>query len=204
MGVTALWVITAHDDGSVAQVAARMAPLVEAERSRPEVRAAWDAWRRSPLPSWRLWRGFAEDTPEWAAIRSFEGLTSPGPVDALYHDEFSPLDDVWNAHDPAVRPYVGGGSKSYVVTNLFHCIGPRRTEPLPGWCGNFALTAAEVRSTLARVEDAFTFTPDERASAESEWYETPDEESPFDGPLRCWHGACEAGLGLIGVSLHIY
>lgn len=77
---------------------------------------------------------------------------------------------------------------------------------MPGWCGNFWLTSAEVRAALPRVERALTFDAGERAAAEAlgRLEYLPEEETVLDGPLRLWRLAAESGAGLCGVCLVIH
>ncbi|MET7477152.1 hypothetical protein ABZT17_22660 [Streptomyces sp. NPDC005648] len=51
-------------------------------------------------------------------------------------------------------------SKEWAVAALFHAIGPVRAALLPGWCGNFLLSSAEVRATLPDVERAQSVSTD--------------------------------------------
>lgn len=89
--------------------------------------------------------------------------------------------------------------------SFFHAVGPDRAALLPGWCGTFLLTSAEVRATLPDVERALAFRPVDRAVAERrDWLEySAGEESVLDGPLRLWRLAARRGLGLCGVSVVI-
>jgi hypothetical protein len=105
----------------------------------------------------------------------------------------------------AGRPYFGVYTEDYAVAALFHALGPDRAALLPGWCGDFLLTSAEVRASLPQVEAAFAFTEQERAAAEAAvWLDDRDDEPVLAGPLRCWRDAAAAGLGLCGAAIHVY
>ncbi|MFF8860548.1 hypothetical protein ACF08B_00665 [Streptomyces sp. NPDC015139] len=129
--------------------------------------------------------------------RMYDGLSEDDP--------FSLLDDVWGQEDIGDRVFLGVRSKDWAVRSFFHAVGPDRAALVPGWCGNFLLTSAEVRDTLPDVVRALTFGPVERAVAERrDWLEYSDgEESVLDGPLRLWRLAARRGLGLCGVSVVI-
>ncbi|MFH9353163.1 hypothetical protein [Kitasatospora sp. NPDC017646] len=140
---------------------------------------------------------------------SFRELTAPGlNVDdlcsGLVDPDFSAVDVVW-ADLPEKALFVSVKSKDYAVASFFHAIGPARAALLPGWCGNFVLTSAQVRQTLPRVERALAFTRDERSAADAQdWlYYSPSDECVLDGPLRLWRAAADNGLGLCGLAVHV-
>ncbi|MFG3508971.1 hypothetical protein ACGF5F_26110 [Streptomyces sp. NPDC047821] len=222
MGFTSAWAITAHTDDVMAGLRARVLPLTERHRRLPEVRRAWLAWCADPLPDHRDWDELWGVPEKGQAISSFLRLTSETPLDDLHcsHDPHCSQDgsagcsddtgvhlyDLWETSVEDVRPYLGIYRKDYAVSALFHAIGPERAALLPGWCGNFALTAEEVRRSLPAVERALGLTPLERVAAEERiWLDAgPDDEPVLDGPLRCWREAAEAGLGLLGAHVHLY
>jgi PAS domain-containing protein len=211
MGITSAWSISAHDDAFIGTLAPRLLPLIAAERDEPFARERWDRWRREPLPDFRTWwepfgrSGWGEAD----ALNSFHELTASGEhVQKMYdglspEDDFSLLADVWDLVTGAEEIFLSVQSKEFALRSFFHAIGPDRAALLPGWCGNFLLTSAEVRATLPAVERALGFTPKERAAAENQdWLEyRDDEESVLDGPLRMWRQAAADGRGLCGVSV---
>lgn len=209
MGFTSAWGISAHEDALIAELAPRLLPAIEAERADPESRRRWDRWRRFPLPDHRLWyAGYGDEfgSPEERGLRSFRELTSAGErvteacCDA--DDGFRVL-DLWDRQpDPGLR-YVSVHVKEYAVGAFFHAIGPERAAALPGWCGNFLLTAAEVRLVLPGVERALAFTPDERAAVDAQDWLDHADEGAVDGVLGVWRRAAAAGLGLCGVAVHL-
>ncbi|MEU4038964.1 hypothetical protein [Streptomyces collinus] len=214
MGITSAWSISAHDDDLISALAPRLLPLIAAERDEPLARERWERWRREPLPDFRTWwnpfgrscRGEAD------ALESFLALTASGKhVQKMYDglspdDDFSLLTDVWELADGEEDIFLTVRSKEFALRSFFHAIGPDRAVLLPGWCGNFVLTSAEVRDTLPAVEQALGFTAKERAQAEDQdWLDYDDEEeSVLDGPLRMWRQAAADARGLCGVSVTIY
>ncbi|ANP50670.1 hypothetical protein J2Z21_004428 [Streptomyces griseochromogenes] len=200
MGITTAWSISAHDDGYLGnELAPRFLPLIEAERNEPLARERWARWTTGDT-----WPGEpSEDFLELVrggdhVQKMYDGLSADDP--------FSVLHDVWDQEGIGDRLFISVQSKDWAVWSFFHAIGPARAALLPGWCGNFLLTSAEVRDTLPRLERALTFDPAERAAARRrDWLGySPEEESVLDGPLRMWRLAAQAGMGLCGVSLTIY
>ncbi|MFD0369612.1 hypothetical protein [Streptomyces sp. NPDC127114] len=210
MGFMSAWGISAHPDTVMAELALRLLPAMEADRTTPGAQERWHAWQRAPLPDHRTWYAAGRlGSAEEDAIESFRELTTPGShvdrlCDGVADPDFYVVDDVWVGRDLG-HIFVSVHSKDYAVASLFQSLGPARAALLPGWCGNFVLTAAEVREALPRVEAAFAFTPAERAAAEGrDWlYYGADEESVLDGPPRVWRNAARDGLGLCAVALHL-
>ncbi|KOV64037.1 hypothetical protein [Streptomyces sp. MMG1121] len=214
MGITSAWSISAHNDDFISTLASRLLPLIAAERDDPLARERWDRWRRDPLPDFRTWwRPFGQSCRREAGdLNSFGELTASGEhVQKMYDglspdDDFSLLTDVWDLVTGAQDIFVSVQTKEFALRSFFHAIGPDRAVLLPGWCGNFLLTSAEVRETLPAVERALGFTAKERAEAEDQdWLGYgDDEESVLDGPLRIWRQAAADARGLCGVSVTIY
>ncbi|WP_330342270.1 hypothetical protein [Streptomyces sp. NBC_00557] len=214
MGITSAWCISAHDDDFITALAPRLLPLIAAERDEPFARERWERWRREPLPDFRTWRNPFGQFPgrEADALDSFLDLTASGKhVQKMYDglspdDDFSLLTHVWDLVTDAEDIFVSVQSKEYALRSFLHAIGPARAALLPGWCGNFLLTSAEVRQTLPAVERALGFTAEERAKAtDQDWLGYGDaEESVLDGPLRMWRQAAADARGLCGVSVTIY
>ncbi|MFJ9774421.1 hypothetical protein ACIRVF_24830 [Kitasatospora sp. NPDC101157] len=210
MGFTSVWAISSHPDSFISELSPRVLPAMEADRSQPLAQQRWSLWQQAPLPDYRTWYRSPEFTAaDGAAVESFRELMAPGPhVDdlssGLVDPDFSVIDDVW-ADLPAEGMFVSVNSKDYAVASFFHAIGPARAALLPGWCGNFLLTSAQVRRTLPCVERALTFTQDERAAADAQdWlYYSPTDECVLDGPLRIWRAAADDGLGLCGLAVHV-
>ncbi|MBT2470590.1 hypothetical protein J7E97_22655 [Streptomyces sp. ISL-66] len=114
------------------------------------------------------------------------------------------MDDVWGEQSREGM-FISVHSKEYAVTSFFHAIGPARAALLPGWCGNFLLTSAQVAQYLPDVERALAFTETERAAAVTQdWLGySKGEEHVLDGPLRVWRVAANSGLGLCGLAAHL-
>ncbi|MFF0447986.1 hypothetical protein ACFYT4_16520 [Streptomyces sp. NPDC004609] len=212
MGFTAAWAISAHEDTVIAELAPRLLPVIEAERTDPVARRRWDLWRRMPLPDYRTWYityGTDRDSREAEALRSFQLLTATAErITDMCHGGgggFQVEGDVWKRQpDPSVM-FFSSHRRTFPVGSLFHAIGPERAAQLPGWCGNFLLTSREVREALPHVERALTFGPGERAGVDAQdWLAyRPDHESVIDGPLRVWHQAARARHGLCGLALYL-
>ncbi|WKD36351.1 hypothetical protein [Streptomyces xanthophaeus] len=201
MGFTSAWSISCHEDSVIADLAPRTAAAVEADRTCPRARRRWAAWRRAPLPDHRTW--WTGTPAEDEAIRSFQDLTRPGRhVDDLC--EFPFVEGIWDRQPDQELMFVSVQRKAYPVSALFHAIGPERAALLPGWCGNFVLSAAEVRAALPAVERALGFAPGERERVQRQvWLDTELRESVLDGPLRAWRAAAQCGLGLCGLAFHV-
>ncbi|NSC25695.1 hypothetical protein FM076_32930 [Streptomyces albus subsp. chlorinus] len=175
MGITSAWAVSAHPDTFIAQLAPRMLPLLQAWQSDPAAGRLWRRWQEAPLPDFRTWgRGFGDDyqSEEAGRIRDFYQLIGAfGPMDDMYdggpdtHDDFHLLTDVWERDEDPERMFIHVCSKDYALASFFHAIEPRRAALLPGWCGNFLLTSAQVRHSLPDVENALSFAPEERAAA---------------------------------------
>ncbi|MFI7413853.1 hypothetical protein ACIBU0_34895 [Streptomyces sp. NPDC049627] len=214
MGITTAWAISAHDDAFIGTLAPRLRPLIAAEGAEPLARVRWERWSRRPLPDHRTWwdRSVGPARATDRELESFLELTASGEhVQKMYDglssdDGFCVLPDVWERISDPDHLFVSVQSKDYAIRSLFHAIGPERAALLPGWCGNFLLTSAEVRDTLPRVEEALGFTPQERAAAQDQdWLDYGEgEERVLDGPLRMWRLAAAEGLGLCGVSVTVY
>ncbi|GHA71608.1 MULTISPECIES: hypothetical protein [Streptomyces] len=125
--------------------------------------------------------------------------------DGLPPDDFSLLNGVWDRIADAEDIFLSVQSKEYALGAFLHAIGPDRAVLLPGWCGDFLLTSAQVRQTLPAVEQALRFTAQERAQAEDQDWPaySDDQESVLDGPLRMWRQAAADARGLCGVSVTI-
>ncbi|GAA0617632.1 hypothetical protein [Streptomyces crystallinus] len=215
MGFTSAWSISAHHDAFITDaLAPRLLPLIAAERDDPLARERWDRWRREPLPDFRTWwKPFGRsERGEVDALNSFHELTASGERVQKMYDGLSPEDDfcllthVWDLVTDERDVFLSVQSKEFALRSFFHAIGPVRAALIPGWCGNFLLTSAEVRRTLPAIERALDFTPEERAAVEDQdWLDYREgEESVLDGPLRMWRQAAEGGRGLCGVAVVIY
>ncbi|MFG2142583.1 hypothetical protein ACGFRG_00020 [Streptomyces sp. NPDC048696] len=210
MGFTSAWSVSVHDDAFINALRPRLLPSIAAERSEPFARERWERWRREPLPDFRTWwQSFGRsDRGEADALRSFHELTTSGEHIRKMYDGLSPEDDfcllthVWDLVD-GEDIFLSVHSKDFALRSFFHAIGPERAALLPGWCGNFLLTATQARHTLPAIERALAFTHQERAAAQDQdWLDYRDgEESVLDGPLRMWRKAVTDGRGLCGVSV---
>ncbi|MFQ6196998.1 hypothetical protein [Streptomyces sp. NPDC000405] len=144
------------------------------------------------MPDHRTWySSTAEDSTLAEAVTAFRQLMAGGEyMQTLYdgatpEDEFYVADDVWARDESPERMFLAVQSKDYAVASFFHAIGPERAALMPGWCGNFLLTADQVRETLPDIERALSFTSKELAAVvDQDWLDyAPDEESVLTGPL---------------------
>lgn len=210
MGFTSAWAITSHIDSDIAELTPRLLPAIRADRGRPEAQHRWREWLDAPLPDHNTWYGPPGlATVDLAAVEAFRELTAPGRhVDdvcgGITDPAFYVVDEVWEGQT-LESMFISVHSKEYAVASFLHSIGPTRAKLLPGWCGNFILTSAQVRRRLPAVERALTFSATERVTADTQdWLDYSDgEERVLDGPLRVWRAAAHHGLGLCGLSVHL-
>ncbi|MGW3039864.1 hypothetical protein ACWC9T_07365 [Kitasatospora sp. NPDC001159] len=95
--------------------------------------------------------------------------------------------------------------KASPVAALFYALGADSAALLPGWCGDFLLTADGVRAALPDAERALRLDGERRASVLdriAEWMTGMGDDPEFaagdllDGPLRVLQHAAKAGLGV--------
>ncbi|WP_406400362.1 hypothetical protein OH805_15310 [Streptomyces sp. NBC_00879] len=92
---------------------------------------------------------------------------------------------------------------------LCYGLGARAAAGLPGWFGDFLLTAAEVRAVLPHAESVLAVTGPRRAEIIGRvdaWMSAMSDEPGFeartllDGPLRVLRYAAAHGTGAVGVT----
>jgi len=97
--------------------------------------------------------------------------------------------------------------KASPFSALAYALGPDATLQLPGWFGDFLLTAEEVRAQLPAAEQALALTGTQRRNAVERihaWLtglgDAPDHDAEelLDGPLRVLHHAARTGQGAAG------
>lgn len=105
--------------------------------------------------------------------------------------------------------FVATARKANPVAALYYGLGAQRSAMLPGWFGNFLLSADEVRTALPRAEEALLMSDAQRSTALSritDWMaamgDTPDCDAAelIDAPLRVVRHAAEAGSGVAAFS----
>ncbi|MET9835982.1 hypothetical protein ABZ078_43425 [Streptomyces sp. NPDC006385] len=105
--------------------------------------------------------------------------------------------------------FVATARKANPVAALCYGLGAQRSAMLPGWFGNFLLSADEVRAALPRAEEALLLSDAQRSTALSriaDWMtamgDTPDCDAAelIDAPLRVMRYAAEAGSGAAAFS----
>jgi hypothetical protein len=211
MSVSGMWVVAAIKEKRIAEIAESFQQIVAGHRARPENQAAWQAWCEgadlvpgyfpSPQP------GIPNMVSPLPSVAAFNALASDMP----WHDGAEGSLDLFSAdvYDAIVEPLVVSVRKGSPVAALFHGIGPERAQLLPGWMGNFLLTAAEVREVAPNVEQALSIPADQEVQVIQrirDWLngmgDSGDEaaELLLRGPLRCWRAAIEAGAGLCGAQ----
>lgn len=105
--------------------------------------------------------------------------------------------------------FVATARKANPVAALYYGLGAQRSAMLPGWFGDFLLSADEVRAALPQVEGALLLSHAQRSTALSritDWMtamgDTPDCDAAglINAPLRVIRHAAEAGSGVAAFS----
>jgi hypothetical protein len=205
-----MWMIAAMHGENAARLAPRFNAAVERHRARPELQEAWRAWCENsdlqpgyfpdPQP------GKPNQVSAHLPVAAFAALA----CDMVWEDRESHTlhHECMSACDPAVNSMVVLVRSESPVAALFHGIGPARANQLPGWMGNFLLAPDEALALRAQVEAALTMPADETAKAIQrvrDWLNQmgdgdQDAEELMSGPLRAWHAAVDAGLGVCGMQ----
>jgi hypothetical protein len=211
MSWTGLWTIAAINDADVHRLRTRFDAVVNVRRSDPAVVEEWRRWAADP----NLEPGYFPDgdsanlfrVAPRSSVTAFMELASGWPLtDPSDPNLVRECRDAW---DPSVEPFGFACRKDHPVAALFHGIGPERAALLPGWFGDFILTAKQVRRTQAQVEGALGSEPITRITSVipiREWLHGMGENTSTDpeiagllyGPSRLWQNAVSRGLGLVG------
>ncbi|MFG2818648.1 hypothetical protein ACGFX4_04375 [Kitasatospora sp. NPDC048365] len=105
--------------------------------------------------------------------------------------------------------YLATARKANPVAALHYGLGAQRSAMLPGWFGDFLLSASEVRNALPRAEEALLFSPSERSAALTRitaWMTGMGDDTDFgaaalvDAPLRVLRHAAATGSGAAAFS----
>ncbi|TQF06984.1 hypothetical protein E6W39_38365 [Kitasatospora acidiphila] len=209
MSFLGMWVVVPLPDPVVAELAPVLRPVIAERQNLPETRGLWEQWVQAP----ELVRGLrprrrSDEAVSEAASEAFMELSDACPLDEhveLLYDAMNRSPKEW--HDLVV---CAGCRKGYPAAALAHGLGPARFAMLPGWFGDFVLTADEVRATLPAVTTALALDPEERRAAgerTAEWLcETGDGDPReadvmLDGLVPLWRGAVERGAGLLGCMI---
>ncbi|WP_217621789.1 hypothetical protein, partial [Streptomyces lunaelactis] len=105
--------------------------------------------------------------------------------------------------------FVASARKGDPATALWYGLGAEAAARLPGWFGDFLLTAAEVRAVLPHAESVLAVTGPGRTEVlaridawMSAMSDVPDFDANtlLDGPLRVLRYAAANGTGAVGVT----
>ncbi|WP_328671737.1 hypothetical protein OG905_17690 [Streptomyces sp. NBC_00322] len=203
MSFTGVWAIGAVPDAEVAALPGRFAHL-EGEWSTPPGYAEDLAW----------WLGGGDREPYFtpgptpAALRFAAFARSGGPsAPAVAAMKEAGMDLLRDAEGEAA--FAAAARKGDPVVALCYGLGVKAAARLPGWFGDFLLTAAEVRAVLPHAESVLAVTGPRRTEIIGRvdaWMSAMSDEPGFDartlldGPLRVLRYAAVHGTGAVGVT----
>ncbi|MFF3402560.1 hypothetical protein ACFYW6_29100 [Streptomyces sp. NPDC002659] len=203
MSFTGVWAIGAVPDAEVAALPGRFAHL-EGEWTTPSGYAEDLAW----------WLGGGDREPYFtpeptpAALRFAAFARSGGPsAPAVVAMKEAGMDLLRDAEGEAA--FTAAARKGDPAVALCYGLGARAAAGLPGWFGDFLLTAAEVRAVLPHAESVLAVTGPRRAEVIGRvdaWMSAMSDEPGFDartlldGPLRVLRYAAAHGTGAVGVT----
>ncbi|WP_328861417.1 hypothetical protein [Streptomyces sp. NBC_00306] len=203
MSFTGVWAIGAVPDAEVAALPARFSH-------------AEGEWTTPP--------GYAEDLAWWIGGGDREPYFTPLPTPAAHR--FAAFARSGGPSSPAVAAmkeasmdllrdaegdaaFAAAARKGDPAVALYYGLGAEAAARLPGWFGDFLLTAAEVRAVLPHAESVLAVNGPRRAEILGRidvWMSAMSDEPGFDagtlldGPLRVLRYAAEHGAGAVGVS----
>ncbi|MFI1396360.1 hypothetical protein [Streptomyces sp. NPDC020681] len=203
MSRTGLWMVGAVPDAEVAALPGRFADLE-------------GAWVVPP--------GYADDLAWWLSGGDREPYFTPGPTAAArrfaaFAWSGGPSAPAVAAMKEAGRELLRAASGEQVfaaaaregdpAVALCYGLGAEASARLPGWFGDFLLTAAEVRAVLPHAESALAVSGPGRVEVLARidvWLSAMSDGSDFepgmllDGPLRVLRYAAGRGMGAVGVT----
>jgi hypothetical protein len=209
MSFTGLWAVGAVPDAEVAALPGRFAHL-EGEWTTPPNYAADLTWwlsggDREPYFT-------PEPTPaagRFAAFARSGGPSAPA-VAAMKEAGMDLLRDAERAGDTeGSAAFVAAARKGDPAVALCYGLGAEAAARLPGWFGDFLLTAAEARAVLPHTESVLAVAGPRRTEILARidaWMSAMSDEPGFDartlldGPLRVLRYAAANGLGAVGVT----
>ncbi|WP_405999236.1 hypothetical protein [Streptomyces sp. NBC_00829] len=203
MSITGVWATGAVPDAQVAALPGRFADME-------------GAWVMPP--------GYAEDLAWWLGGGDREPYFTPAPTRAALR--FAAFARSGGPSAPAVAAmkaagmdllrgaegaasFVAAARKGDPATALCYGLGAQDAARLPGWFGDFLLTAAEVRAVLPHVESVLAVTGPRRTEILARvdaWMSAMSDEPEFaaytllEGPLRVLWYAAAHGTGAVGVT----
>ncbi|MFK4224886.1 hypothetical protein [Streptomyces sp. NPDC019890] len=203
MSFTGVWAIGAVPDAEVVALPGRFAHL-EGEWTTPPSYADDLAWwlsggDREPYFT-------PEPTP--AALRFAAFARSGGPsAPAVTAMKEASMDLLRTAEGSAA--FAAAAHKGDPATALCYGLGAEAAARLPGWFGDFLLTAAEVRAVLPHAESVLAVHGPRRTEILARidaWMSAMSDDPGFDarmlldGPLRVLRYAAAGGTGAVGVT----
>ncbi|MFI1518382.1 hypothetical protein [Kitasatospora cineracea] len=204
MGFTGVWVVVALPDDELGRLSALdeglFVPPAEVEGERAWWEAVHERARAGGVVH-RLW----ED----------EDAVRLGQVVGGWYAEADALEEFRGAVLERVeerRPegfFAAVTRKAFPFWALAYGVGPRAVLGLPGWSGEFALTADQLRCRMPEFEAALEWSEEEREQVLDRvraWLvgigDAPDypAEELLDGPLRVVRWAADRGWGVAGAA----
>jgi hypothetical protein len=209
MSFIGLWAVGAVPDAEVAALPGRFAHL-EGEWTTPPNYAADLTWWLSggdrepyftpePTPAARRFAAFARS-----------GGPSAPAVAAMKEAGMDLLRDAEGAGDTeGSAAFAAAVCKGDPAVALCYGLGAEAAARLPGWFGDFLLTAAEVRAVLPHAESVLAVAGPRRTEILARidaWMSAMSDDPGFDahtlldGPLRVLRYAAANGMGAVGVT----
>lgn len=222
MSFTGVWAIGAVPDAEVAALPGRFAHL-EGEWTTPPNYAEDLTWWLSggdrepyftpePTPAARRFAAFARSggpsAPAVAAMKEAAmDLLRGAEGHAEGHAKGDEGGDEGGTDGSAT--FVAAARKGDPAVALCYGLGAEAAARLPGWFGDFLLTAAEVRAVLPHAESVLAVAGPRRTEILARidaWMSAMSDDPGFDagtlldGPLRVLRYAAANGTGAVGVA----
>ncbi|MCX4818567.1 hypothetical protein OG883_01320 [Streptomyces sp. NBC_01142] len=214
MSLTGVWAIGAVPDAEVAALPGRFVHL-EGEWTTPPGYADDLAWWLSGGDR----EPYFTPQPTPAALRFAAFARSGGPsapaVTAMKEAGMDLLRDAdgsgseGSGTEAGSAVFVAAARKGDPAAALCYGLGAEGAARLPGWFGDFLLTAAEVRAVLPHAESVLAVTGPRRSEILARmdaWMSAMSDAPDFDvrtlldGPLRVLRFAAAHGTGAVGVT----
>lgn len=219
MSFTGVWAIGAVPGAEVEALPGRFAHL-EGEWTTPPDYAADLAWWLSggdrepyftpePTPAARRFAAFARSGgPSAPAVAAMKEAGMDLLRDAEGHAKGDSAKGDMGAADSSAA-FVAAARKGDPAVALCYGLGAEAAARLPGWFGDFLLTAAEVRAVLPHAESVLAVAGPRRTEILARidaWMSAMSDDPGFDartlldGPLRVLRYAAANGTGAVGVT----
>lgn len=213
MSSTGVWVVGVVADAEARALPDRYVHLIRpGDRDRPAGFGETLAW----------WSNGGDQEPFFHVPADSSGLLAPLPAARRFagfvEDANAPTEaaDAMRDASMALMPEAQGAGlfaaaarKANPAAALCYGLGARRTAMLPGWFGDFLLSAEEVRTALPRTEEALLLSGTQRSAALDRitaWMTAMGDDPDFDAaelidaPLRVVRHAAETGSGAAAFS----